>query len=92
MVTYDRLLMCMLKAIDKEADLVLFTSDVNAESVGDEVVDVVVHVAGMTGRCEVAGGVVVGAEVADDALGEVRPLCHGCILRCAHVPPVCFTC
>ena len=41
---------------------------------------------------KVASGVLVGAEVADDALIEVRPLGHGCILRCAHVPPVCFTC
>lgn len=46
----------------------------------------------MTRWCEVAGGVAVGAEVADDALSEVRLLGHECILRCVHVPPVCFSC
>jgi hypothetical protein len=46
----------------------------------------------MSRRCEVTGGVPVGAEVADEALGEERPLSHRCILRRAHEPSMCFTC
>lgn len=71
------------------SDLVLYTGDVDASSVGNEVVDVVVHGAGMMGWCEVASGVAVRAEVADDVVGEVRPFGHGCILCCVHVPLVC---
>jgi len=75
-VMYNRLLKCMLKVVDKEADMMLFTSDAKAESICDEVVDVVIHEANVTRWCEVA----------DDALSELCPLDHGCILCRVHVP------
>lgn len=64
-----------------------FTGNADMQSVGDEVVDVVVHGDDMPGWCEVADGVPVDgwAEVADEALGEERPLGHRCILRMNHL-------
>ena len=82
----------ILKASDEGADLVLFTGNAGVQSVGDEVVDVVVHSANMPGWCEVTGGVSVRHEVADEDLGEEIPLGHRCILRHAHEPSMCYAC
>lgn len=76
MVLYDRLSKCALKIIDEEANLVLFTREVDSLGIGDEVADVVVHGAGMSWWWEVTSDVTVGTEVGDDAIREACPLGH----------------
>jgi hypothetical protein len=56
--------------VDEEADLVLLTFKVDVVSVGDEVVDVVVHVVVAASWCHVAIGFSVGAKGAHDAIGK----------------------
>jgi hypothetical protein len=64
----------------------LLAGEVDAVSVGDEVVDVVVHMVVVSGWCHVTIDVTVGAEVARDAVSESRPFGHG-LLRCGmHIP------
>lgn len=92
MVACDLHSECILKADDEEASLVLFAGNAGMQSIGNEVMDVVVHGADMSRRCEVAGGVSVRAKVANEAPGEERPLCHKCILCRVHEPSMCFTC
>jgi hypothetical protein len=72
--------------MDEEANLVLVTIEVDASSVGDEVVDVVVHMAVVSGWCHVAVDVAVSAEVVCETIGEPCPFGHW-RLRCdMHIP------
>jgi hypothetical protein len=78
--------------MDEEADLVLLTVEVDASSIGNEVVDVVVHMVVLSGWCHVVVDVAVGAEVACEAIGELCPFGHW-RLRCGmHIPTSSLAC
>jgi hypothetical protein len=78
--------------MDEEADLVLLAVEVDASSIGDEVVNVVVHMAIVSGWFHVTVDITVGAEVAREAVGELCPFGHW-RLRCGmHIPMSSLAC